>query len=195
MINLKNKKINKNKGFTLIEIMVATSIFMIVMLMAIGALFVSSNAAKKSKALRTAMDNVNFAMEDMSRSLRLGSNYYCTSTPVASLPLNNQAFQDCASSGGSAIIFTPYNSSQSDTAFQISSFGSPKTVQKVSSVGTVSLTAPEVNITDLRFFVRGSDPTDNVQPSVYIMMKGEVIIKGEATSFAVQTLASERDAE
>ena len=195
MINMKNIKIDKKRGFTLIEIMVAMSIFMIVMLMAIGALFVTSNSAKKAKALRTAMDNVNFAMENMSRNLRMGSNFNCTSTPVSSSSLNNSMTNDC-SSGNHAIIFTPYEYSQGNLAFQLSSSsGSSKTVQKVSSTGTIDLTSPEVNITDLKFFVSGSGLGDNPQPSVFIMMKGEIIIKNEKTNFAIQTLASQRNAE
>jgi Tfp pilus assembly protein PilE len=71
------KNFKKTTGFTLVEIMVATSIFMIIMLVALGALISSSDTAKKSQALRTAMDNVNFAMESMTRSLRMGTDYYC----------------------------------------------------------------------------------------------------------------------
>lgn len=41
----------KNKfftaGFTLVELMVATSIFMIIMVMALGSLVISSDSAKK----------------------------------------------------------------------------------------------------------------------------------------------------
>lgn len=188
---------NKKSGFTLIEIMVAMAIFMIVMLTAVGGFVVVSNSAKKAKALRVAMDNVNFAMENMSRSLRLGSNYFCANTIIAENNVGNSSLptQDC-SSGGKAIIYYPYNSNESE-AFQISpSFRSNiKTVEKVTSTDTIDLTSPEVNITDLRFFVKGSDPNDEFQPSVFIIMKGEITIAGEQTDFAIQTLASQRNAE
>ncbi len=111
---LRNK--NKNKGFTLIEVMVATTIFMIVMLMGVGALLVSSNSAKKSEALRSAMDNVSFAVEGMTRALRMGSNFYCAPDEGLSLPSVRNA--DCFPDGGTAIAFTPAEKSTSDTSYE-----------------------------------------------------------------------------
>ncbi|MEA3399448.1 MAG: type II secretion system protein [Patescibacteria group bacterium] len=179
------------KGFTLIEIMVATSIFMIVMLVAIGALVSVVNSSKKAEALHYAMDNVNFAMENISRNLRLGSNYYCTSTSGFSLPTTT--IGDCPD-GNNAIVFTPYNETQSTEAFQLSAF-SPKVIQKVTTSGITDLTSSEVEIKELKFFVKGSNLLDGVQPSVYIKMRGVVTVKGEETEFAVQTLASQRNYE
>ncbi len=46
---------NKEKGFTLIELMVATSIFSMVMLASLGALFTLLGASKNSRATHTAM--------------------------------------------------------------------------------------------------------------------------------------------
>jgi hypothetical protein len=47
----------------------------------------------------------------------------------------------------------------------------------------------------LKFFVEGSSTTDTKQPSVYIIMKGTVTVKGQLTSFIMQTLASQRSTE
>jgi type II secretory pathway pseudopilin PulG len=94
------KNFKKTTGFTLVEIMVATSIFMIIMLVALGALISSSDTAKKSQALRTAMDNVNFAMESMTKSLRMGTDYYCVlSSSSVSLPVSIGTYSDCPRSG------------------------------------------------------------------------------------------------
>ncbi len=198
------KRSHTNTGFTLIEIMVATSIFMIIMLMAMGALITTSDTAKKSQAFRTAMDNVNFAMESMTRSLRMGRDYVCvTSTTGVSLPA--PANMDCSlgTQGGSAIIFTPalHPAGSRDTAYMLAT--RPTTNGQSASTHVLQrcnpdcldLVSSDIDIQSLKFFVTGSDVLDKVQPSVYIIIKGTVTIKGEATSFALQTNVSQRNLE
>jgi prepilin-type N-terminal cleavage/methylation domain-containing protein len=203
--NPKNKIQKTKSGFTLIELMVAMSIFMIIMLTAIGSLVMTSNYAKRAKALQTAMDNVSFAMENISRNIRLGSNYYCTQSSAGALSRSSYLIvADCdISSPGTAIIFTPsiidntMGTIPPDVGFQLSfaDANGKKSVQKVEGSKVTDLTAPQVNVTDLTFTVRGSDLVDYIQPSVYITMKGIVNIGEDQISFAIQTLASQRDAE
>jgi prepilin-type N-terminal cleavage/methylation domain-containing protein len=190
---MKSIYLKTKRGFTLIEIMVATSIFMIIMLMAMGALVTTSDTAKKSQALRTAMDNVSFAMESMTRTLRMGQDYLCVNSGAGvSLPLSTLTTADCdlSSSGGGAIVFKPAQHTSQDTAFMISG----STLQRCSP-GCVDITSPEVSIEDLRFYVRGSDLDDSIQPSIYITIKGVVTIKGEDSTFAIQTSVSQRSGE
>jgi prepilin-type N-terminal cleavage/methylation domain-containing protein len=190
------------KGFTLIEIMVATSIFMIIMLMAMGALVTTSDTAKRSQALRTAMDNVNFAMESVTRSLRIGREYTCvTSSGSVYLPATANADCSLASSGGSAIIFTQatHAAGSRDTAYQLAqrSDGTYALERCEANVdpSCSPLVSSDINIEKLKFFVNGSRSDDGIQPSVYILMKGTVTIKGESTTFALQTMTSQRNPE
>jgi prepilin-type N-terminal cleavage/methylation domain-containing protein len=181
---------NNNQGFTLIEVLVATAVFTIIMLAALGSLLVASNYAKKTKALRAAMDNVNYAMESMSRSLRTGSDYNCS----VGINLPSSGLSDC--SGGSEIAFKPAYHSTEDTKFYLNTLTTPFTLQKCTSTnGCTDMTSPEVNIKNLRFVVRGTDAFDGIQPSVYILMKGQVTTNGKTTDFALQTLASQRNGE
>lgn len=186
----------KQKGFTLIEIMVSTSIFMIIMLVALGALISSSNAAKKSQALRSAMDNVNFALESMTRSLRMGSDYACV---VGSVSIPASANADCSitGSGGSAIVFTPASHAPGsrDSAYTLTQRADNTYALQKCTPNCVDLVSTDVNIEKLTFFVSGSDITDNIQPSIYILIKGNVKVKGEDNPFAVQTLVSQRSGE
>lgn len=210
LINKMKKNSLKIKGFTLIEIMVATSIFMVIMLIAMGALISSSDTAKKAQALRSAMDNVNFAMESMARSLRTGTNYECIPSGNFILPRTAGApfnFADCtlAGSGGSAVSFMPANNPPSDphtlqdTAylFKARTDGSGTSViQKcTTTLGCVDIVASNVDIKQATFYVAGSDPTDAAQPSVYITIKGTVKVKGVDNAFAIQTMASQRSSE
>ncbi len=190
---MKNKKLKiKNSGFTLIELMVATSVFMMVMLAAVGALLITSNAAKKAKSVRYAMDNVNYAMDSMSRNLRLGSMFHCSSGSFST----QTSTSDCPG-GGSTIVFMSYNGGAQDNGYrlEVDSLGKGSIEQCDQSIGCNKMTSPDVNITDLRFIVRGSGISDGIQPSVLIMVKGEVNIGGKITKFALQTMASQRSSE
>lgn len=200
-----NQKEQNNSGFTLIEIMVATSIFMIIMLISLGSLITSSDTAKKSQALRSAMDNVNFAMESMTRSLRMGSDYSCIESNTFVLP--GEPTRDCplgSSRGGLAIVFTPALDTRPRQAAYVVNQRSDGTNVLQScylSDPCVDLVSPDVDINQLNFFVSGSQnsttntPDDRIQPSIYILMKGTVIFKGEPITFAIQTNVSQRSAE
>jgi prepilin-type N-terminal cleavage/methylation domain-containing protein len=62
---------NKLKGFTLIEVMIAVSIFTIVVTIGIGALLSTLRAHKKIQAKREITNGLAFAMETMTRRLRI----------------------------------------------------------------------------------------------------------------------------
>ena len=199
-MEIKNKKSKYKKGFTLIELMVATSIFVIIMLSSMGALFMLIDSSKNSRALRSAMDNVNFSMESMTRSIRMGTNYYCVPTN-GSMP-DPELTNDCVN-GGTFLAFIPQDSSSrvafalQNTKYDVNGMPTHSSLQRCESVNgsteCVDIVSPEVNIEKLKFFVKGSSNIDNLQPSVYIIMKGTVTIKGIPTSFAIQTMASQRN--
>lgn len=196
---MNNRVLQKNRAFTLIEIMVATSIFMIIMLVAMGALISSSDTAKKSQALRSAMDNVNFAMESMTRSLRMGSDYTCvTFGSSVSLPASANADCPLSTSGGGAVVFTPAGSSTArNAAFRVVARGdgSGTYVLQRCVPGCVDLVSSDVDIQKMVFYVNGSSLTDKIQPSVYIVVKGVITIKGVPNVFAIQTMTSQRNGE
>ena len=79
LLDLIKKEKPHKQGFTLIEMLIAVSIFSIVVVMGIGALLVSGESLRKTTLTRAAMENVNIAMESMSKRMRTGSFYYCGS--------------------------------------------------------------------------------------------------------------------
>jgi prepilin-type N-terminal cleavage/methylation domain-containing protein len=196
----KNNLQIKSRGFTLVEIMVATSIFTVIMLIAIGSLVVASDSAKKSQALQSAMDNVNFAVDSMTRSLRMGTHYSCITTPSLVWPSD---VNDCIAGGG-GIAFIPASdlSSAPDTAYIANALArgdGTTALQRCDKAASscIDMVANNVDVKTLKFFVRGAYPygTDYNQPSVYIIMKGTITIKGQPSSFAIQTMASQRTSE
>ncbi len=190
-------KNQKNKGFTLVELMVATSIFVIIMLSSMGSLFTLLDASKTSRALRFAMDNVNFSMESMTRSIRMGSYYYC-------VPLNASIDTDefltegknCPA-GESWISFIPQGGVERIGYKLTTDEDSGKSTLEKCDEGYVnhcfSIISDDVNIDYLKFFVKGSQGVDEKQASVYILLKGTVKVKGIPNSFSIQTFASQRN--
>ncbi len=183
-----------NNGFTLVEIMVATSIFMMIMLMALGMLVSISDQAKKSRALRTAMDNVNFAMESMTRSLRMGTLYTCGSSET----FNSSVGVDC-SGGDVALSFAPATITLSRTAAYkhgtVLGKGVIAFCTTTATPACTSLTSSDVDIQKLTFFLSGSTLADKIQPNIYILVKGVVTTKLGETPFAIQTFVTQRSAE
>lgn len=193
----KTKSRQKNNGFTLIELMVATSIFVIVMLGSMSSLFVLLDTGKNSRALRFAMDNVNFAMESMTRSIRMGTSYYCVPSGQNISMTDTTSTRDCASGeGGTFIAFVPQGGSSSRVGYKISArndTANTYTLQRCDINSCVDIVSSGINIEKLNFFVEGSSNNDSIQASTYIIMKGTVTVQGVPTSFSLQTIASQRN--
>ena len=64
-------------GYTIIETMIAISVFLVVVIYGMGSLLSASLLHQKSEDMRSIMDNLSFIMEDMSRNLRTGNSYHC----------------------------------------------------------------------------------------------------------------------
>jgi prepilin-type N-terminal cleavage/methylation domain-containing protein len=195
---MKINKLQKNKGFTLVELLVATLIFTMVAVVSMGALLTTFDSAKNARALRFAMDNVNFAVESMTRSIRMGTNYVCARAgePI-DMTGDPDKTADCEN-GGTFIAFIPQKAEEKGLRVGYKQTtretDGTRTLQRCSgSSECVDIVAPDVNIDELNFIVKGSSPTDQIQASVYIIIKGNVMVKGEPTSFSIQTMASQRN--
>ena len=69
----------RTAGFTLVEIIVSLGIFAIVATVALGALVKIVSANKKAQTIQATVTNLNYALDAMSREMRVGKNYYCVS--------------------------------------------------------------------------------------------------------------------
>ena len=183
-----SKKINKQNGFTIIETMIAVSLFLIVVVIGIGSLLNTTSLNRKSQDTRSIMDNLSFIMEDMSKNLRTGYDYHCSnSLSNLSTPLS------CASGGG--IISFKSSSDGSQWVYEILSDG---TLQKSVSGGIagtfVVLTPPEIIIDPASgFLVTGAETGDNLQPFVTIKLIGTITSENNVvTPFSLQTSISQR---
>ncbi len=72
MFKINSKNNNSQRGFTLVEMLVSVAIFSIVVMIALGAILTILDANRKARTLTEVMNNLNFSMEMITRSLKTG---------------------------------------------------------------------------------------------------------------------------
>ena len=179
------EKMRDEKAFTLIELMVAIFVFSIVMVISSGSILSVFDANHKSQSLRSVMDNLNFTMEGITRTIRFGRTYHCDATQ---LPINLP--RDCG------------NNSPSDSFAVISSSGDQviyklingRIIRSINDGADYPLTSPDITITKVAFRVFGSAPyPDLYQPQVIIVIAGYAGVKPSTQSaFSLETEVSQR---
>lgn len=188
-------------GFTLIEVMISIGLFSVIMIVGITAILGVNNTYRKSRTMRSAIDNLSFVMEDMARNIRLGSSYRCLNSSNIS-PIDIEDALD--SPGGvscKGIALEPFwNPIRNDPGDQIIYYidGGEESIFK-SLEGDLSTSLP-MNSADLRIDASTSGFTifgattdiDGEQPSVLIILNGTVDVGGNSTAFNLQTTVSQR---
>lgn len=177
------KKRTGEKGFTLIEIMVSLSVFIIIMTVSLGSILSILNSSEKSQTKKTAMDNLNFALESMSRTIRFGTNFYCGTTAS-----NPPGANDCAAGS------TSFSVRDSNGALVVYSLSNGKIMKAVNNASANAVTSSEINITRLTFYVFGSTGWPDInQPRVIMSLSGTVGSKTATQStFNLETSVSQR---
>ncbi|PIR85205.1 hypothetical protein COU15_02250 [Candidatus Kaiserbacteria bacterium CG10_big_fil_rev_8_21_14_0_10_45_20] len=183
-----NTEQQTRKGFSLIEMMVSVTIFAIVMLIGVGALLSLIETNRRAQAINSTVNNLNAALEGMSRSIRTGISYYCSTN--ANININGiSGQQDCVGEdGGRLIAFRPSSGSNNITAYRLSS----GQLQRNVGSGWIDLTAPEITIDTFRVWVRGSAPGDGEQPRALMVIKGSAPVPGGRTEFQIQSSVTQR---
>ncbi len=186
-----NKKFKKGKGFTLIEMLVSITLFAFVITLSLTALMsvIRTNNATKMKKL--VINNLNMAMESMSRDIRVGYNYTCGYSSYQDGGVNctygDDKFSFKTKDGINATFYyDPINKSIKRRIAGIEN----------NDVILIGGNAPgELNIEKLRFFVRGAGRGDGLQPSVFIVLNGKINRSNFSSQFNLQTLISQRRLE
>lgn len=202
-MNMKKKRgftqfsTGESRGFTLVEMIVAVALFSVVMLVSVGALLSLVGASRKVQSLQSVMDNLNITLDGMVRAVRMGSNFHCGST-------NFQVTQDCGSTSDDpanhhVFAFEPFGNTSADQPWIYSYNASTKRLYKSENGAVpVPITAPEVSIDNLQFYVVGSKrgcaatPCDTVQPKLVVIVTGTAGTDKARTTFHIQVTAVQR---
>jgi prepilin-type N-terminal cleavage/methylation domain-containing protein len=91
MNSIKNK--NK-KGFTLLETLVALTIFAFVVTICVGSVVQILAVNRQAQSTKISINNLNMALENMTIDLRFGSNYWCQRVDIHDQNLSGEPGED-----------------------------------------------------------------------------------------------------
>lgn len=179
-MNKFNQKKIKQKGFTLVEIMVALGIFSIVMVVALGAVLAIVGANKKAQTLHNVINNLNLSIETMVRDLRTGFDYNCDDGG------------DCPNGAESVTFQSMQFPDDFGEPQEESYFRDGTKIYKTLNNQTTALTSDEVEIEKMTFFVSSTKREDSEQPRILLIIKGKAKIGQKVSDFNIQTFISQR---
>jgi prepilin-type N-terminal cleavage/methylation domain-containing protein len=201
-----SRRSESEAGFTLIEMIVAVGLFAVVMLVCTSALLSLVDANKKAQAMQSVTNNLNVAVDGMVRAVRMGTDYHCGASGISS---SGMVPADCSQTGDTTFAFEPYhNCSDPGTtcdnngnvppwvywyATDSNGIGRLYKSEDGTLVG-IPVTAPEVSIDSVQFYVIGSPTGDGLQPKMLVVIKGsagntKVTVH---TTFHIQATAVQR---
>jgi prepilin-type N-terminal cleavage/methylation domain-containing protein len=168
------------KGFSLIELMVAVSIFAIVMLIGVGAILAIVNGNKKNQSMQIAINNLNYAIENITRLMKTGNSF----------ALDN-GIGICGAPSTSSITFNTVDGENVTVRLQDDSLY----YDENSANGySAPITAPEIEISKLCFTVVDDEDT---QPAIIMLIQGVAYGNREdvSTDFSIHTSVTQRSVD
>jgi Tfp pilus assembly protein PilW len=177
-------------GFTLIEIMIATGLFVVVMVVGVGAVLNVNTTYRKTQKIRSIVDNLGFSMEDMSKTLRTGVTYACPGVPVSAGSSFTISGTVTCSVKNYAIEFQ--STSGLDTMYAI--VGGALFKSTTGGTNFIRMTPQEIVIDPTRsgFTVVGNTSGDSAQSRVIINLEGSILYRDNTSNFALQTTVVSR---
>ncbi|MFW0871427.1 MAG: PilW family protein [Patescibacteria group bacterium] len=180
---------NTKGGFTLIELIVSISLFTVILTASLGALLMVIDANRQAKAIKLVVNNLNLAMEGMSRELRVGSNYCDIDNG------DNSPSSACNNTSGTETIYFTTDQGATSSSFRINNSAIERRMGPSPDNNYLKLTGSDVMADNLRFYIRGVGFGDNEQPSILIVLNGHINQADERVDFNIQSLVSQRRLE
>lgn len=170
------KKIKQNKfGVTLIELMVAVSLFSVIILSATQIFKMVIEGQRNAIAAQNVQENMRYAFETMSKEIRMAtiSNHDCESIFTPEAEATNKVFNTTTNAEGDILYFK--NKDGICTAYYLLN-GS---IMIIRGVNTAAISPNEIKISNLEFRVADDliGAFHSIQPIVTMKMDIEVIGK------------------
>jgi hypothetical protein len=172
--------------------LVAVGMFALLMTMIVSALLTMIHVNRQGNALSITTSNLNFALESMTRYIRIGDEYDC---PGADSP-------DCPDLGSNEFTFRSSldldgNTNSSDEDIVTYRFANGAIERDVDGTGFISMTGDDLVIDETvsKFYVRGARSLgtgDEYQPRVVVVLKATADVVGRIAEFNLQTTAVQR---
>ncbi len=193
-------------GFTLVELIVSMSLFIIVVFITTSAFLNLAQLHKSARATMVAINSVSVAIESMARNIRIGDTYRCNDfySPFYPDPTTAARLipQDCPGGGTEILFYTPDSSYPGGSMltgyrYKPSNESPPNMMVEGRDYGTCCsiLTSPDnVKITNLTFYVTGTQGGSLEQPRVRIVLQGETKTK-PVSKFNIYTSVTQRSSK
>ncbi len=197
---MKELTLKKNKGFSLIEVLVSLSIFTVVVTISVSTLYTLIEANARSRNAQSIATNLSFTLDSMVREIRTGSDYHCGLPVVDDVEDCNAADNKSSFSfveGGCSLTGCDDPTASHRIAYRLDS-GNGVIQRKLNNDGVwQDLTASDVVVDELLFFVEGSAKfaggANTEAPIVTVFIKGhagdEESVKNE---FNIQATVPQR---
>ncbi len=181
----------KNKGFTLVEMLVVIAVFSI-LLIAITGVFVSGiRVHRNSLAIEQLADQTNYAMEYMGRGLRMAKRAENSAAPCS---IQNRTYLVVGSDKKDISFLRPKDNDTECVKFSLKTTADNRGVimENVNDGSDVALTSDDIDVKNIQFVVTGDDYGVS-QPKVTILIKAESVAGNPKHEITLQTTISQRD--
>lgn len=178
----------RDRGFTLVELIVSIALFTIVVTIAMSAYISLIALDRKARATNELVSNLSFAVNGMSRSIRTGTDYQ-----VASNPSNAFSYTDEDNHGVTYILRTDPATGNKGIGQCTNTTG--PTPPACTDTSATPITDPRIAISNMTFYSDGlTAGAADGQPRVFFTVTGS--LKPDANTdtikFTIETAATQR---
>ena len=167
--------------------MVSVTIFAVVMMIGVGAILAVVNGNRKNQTMQIAINNLNYAIENITRQMKTGTNF--TDIDI------NIANPNCSEPMGFTNVEGDYVIISRDVIPNTG--GVYGLYQDIEDGFSGFITAPEINIERLCFGTIGTQTGDFLQPAIIMLIEGKTIDPKQEinTSFRIHTSVTQRSVQ
>lgn len=155
----------KKNGFTMVELLVAISLFLVVVSIATGTFIQALRTQRAAVFLIAAVSNAGLAVEQISREIRTGQNFSLSGGELSFLNAKNENVTYALRNGA---------------------------IEKTLNGRPGRITADNVQVTRLDFVLAGNDPGDDLPSKITVILEISAPQASAASKINLQITVSSR---